>query len=61
MVFLLLPATAKSSEAATSPAAADRPVNDWESHQLRAHRPHRFQRRRALDEPPLGDTKPNAE
>lgn len=61
VVFLLLPATAESQAEATSPAAADRPVNDRESHQFRAHGPHRIQRRRAVHEPPLSDTKPNAE
>lgn len=61
MVLLLLPPTAESPTTATPPAAADRSVNDRESHQLRAHGPHRFERRRAVDQPPLGDTKPNAE
>lgn len=61
MVLLLFPATAEPSAETTPPAAADRPVDDWESNQLRAHGPHWIQRRRALDEPPLGDTKPNAE
>lgn len=61
MVLLLFPATAEPPTTATSPAAADRSVDDRESYQFRAHGPHWFQRCRALNEPPLGDSKPNAE
>lgn len=61
MVLLLLPTTAEPPTAAAPPAAADRSVDDRQSNQFRAHGPHWVQRRRALNEPPLGDTKPNAE
>lgn len=61
VVLVLFPPAAEPAAKAPPPAAADRPVHDRQPHQLCAHRSHWIQRRRADNEPPFGDTEPDAE